>query len=361
VANSGGSDVSRLDNNGNLIAVIPVGSTPTGLAVDADGKVWVTNYSSHSAMRIDPSSNAVDLTVNLGPGAYPYNYSDMTGSTLTAPPDVGTWTVIHDSFVADQDWGSVAWNAALNGGTIMVTAASSTDAACTTFGPAETVTSGADLTVADGQCLQITVQFDRSAGGQSPVLFDLTIEAANNPPVAECTDLTLEAGDGCEASGSIDNGSYDPDGDPFTVVEEPLPPWPLGDTEVTLTITDDSGESDTCTGIVTVEDTTDPAAYCNSPDTIIPPDAPISFTATTDDFCGSTVEVTGYDCWAINGAGKRISKLESCVVSFTGDTVTIEDSGGVGDNIEWFLVATDTSGNTTEMTCALEVVRKNKK
>jgi len=46
VANSGGSNVSRLDNNGNLLKVIGVGSNPTGVAVDADGKVWVTNNGS---------------------------------------------------------------------------------------------------------------------------------------------------------------------------------------------------------------------------------------------------------------------------------------------------------------------------
>jgi hypothetical protein len=37
-------------------------------------------------MRIDPATNAVDLTVNLGSSAYPYNYSDMTGATLIARP-----------------------------------------------------------------------------------------------------------------------------------------------------------------------------------------------------------------------------------------------------------------------------------
>jgi streptogramin lyase len=66
VANSDGSTVSRLDNAGNLVAVIPVGNNPTGLAVDADGNVWATNLGSDSASRIDPDTNAVDLTVSLG-------------------------------------------------------------------------------------------------------------------------------------------------------------------------------------------------------------------------------------------------------------------------------------------------------
>ena len=113
--------------------------------------------------------------------------------------------------------------------------------------------------------------------------------------------------------------------------------------------------------MVTVSDTTPPEALCNSPGTIIPPDAPIAFTSTMSDYCGGTVEIVGYDCWAINGAGKRISKLESCVVSFGGDEIMINDSGGIGDHIDWFVVATDSSGNTTELTCSVEVVKKPKK
>ena len=110
VANTNRNNVSRLDNNGNIKAVIPVGDSPTGVAVDADGKVWVTNMGSNDAMRIDPSTNLVDRTVPLDPGAGPYNYSDMTGHVAvskTVPQ--GIWSVVQDAggpFV----WTSTAWN-----------------------------------------------------------------------------------------------------------------------------------------------------------------------------------------------------------------------------------------------------------
>jgi streptogramin lyase len=86
VANSSGASVSRLTGDGTLVAVVPVGVQPTGIAVDAAGKVWATNLTSNTASRIDPATNSVDLTVDLGAGAGPYNYSDMTGSTLTGAP-----------------------------------------------------------------------------------------------------------------------------------------------------------------------------------------------------------------------------------------------------------------------------------
>ena len=104
-----------------------------------------------------------------------------------------------------------------------------------------------------------------------------------------------------------------------------------GDTDVEFTATDDSNNSDSCVGTVTVIDTTAPTIECNAPATIVPPDAPISFTATATDICDGDVEavITAFDCFAFTKKGKRIDKTESCVVGFDEDSVTILDSGGV--------------------------------
>ncbi|MDH3308538.1 MAG: hypothetical protein OEO77_13605, partial [Acidimicrobiia bacterium] len=92
--------VGHLLNDGTYIGNVTVASGPTGVAVDAAGKVWSTDYSAQTVSRIDPSMGpigadlvtpvgAVDFTsVNLG--GLLYNYSDMTGSTLIAPPTTGT-------------------------------------------------------------------------------------------------------------------------------------------------------------------------------------------------------------------------------------------------------------------------------
>ncbi|MCO6458616.1 MAG: choice-of-anchor D domain-containing protein [Pirellulaceae bacterium] len=110
VANSLTNNVSRLDNNGNVLAVIPVGSQPTGVAVDSEGKVWVTNLSSDNIMRINPATNSVDLTVPTGGGSQPYNYSDMTGQIVvgsTAPQ--GQWSVVQDGG-GPTEWTNAYWN-----------------------------------------------------------------------------------------------------------------------------------------------------------------------------------------------------------------------------------------------------------
>jgi DNA-binding beta-propeller fold protein YncE len=217
VANSAGNNVSRLDNNGNLLQVIPVGVGPMGVAVDAAGKVWVTNYSTHDAMRIDPATNLVDLTVSLGAGAFPYNYSDMTGSTLIAPPNTGTWTVVHDSGISGAIWGYVTWNASTPGdSSLQVYAASSTDGV--TFSAEQAVTNGADLTVPDGQYLRVRVQFNRATTGESPILYDLTI-LANRPPDCSATapSVTTLWPPNHQWEPVTLTGVTDPDGDAVTI------------------------------------------------------------------------------------------------------------------------------------------------
>jgi hypothetical protein len=83
------------------------------VAVDANGKVWVTNFGSSTVSRIDPASGtfgAVDLTVGLGTGATPYNYSDMTGTVLlgqTTPS--GSWRRVMDGG-SGATWDQIFWN-----------------------------------------------------------------------------------------------------------------------------------------------------------------------------------------------------------------------------------------------------------
>jgi hypothetical protein len=130
----------------------------------------------------------------------------------------------------------------------------------------------------------------------------------------------------------------------------------------TWTATDDCGNDDSCDQVIDVVDTEGPTISCNAPATIRPPDAPISFTATAADNCDESpvAAVTAYDCTWTNGAGKVKSKLESCVVEFAGPTVTILDSGGVGDHISWTVEATDACGNVVQETCAVDVVKPGK-
>lgn len=183
----------------------------------------------------------------------------------------------------------------------------------------------------------------------------------NQPPVAVCQDVTVNAGPMCTADADVDGGSFDPDGDPITLAQDPPGPYGPGETSVTLTVEDDEGATDTCGATVTVVDATPPLIECNAPATITPPDASISFTATAVDACGDTTgEVTGFDCFKLTKKGKRVDKTGSCIVEVEGTTVTVLDSGGVGDHITWEVTATDGAGNEATETCEVEVVNPGK-
>jgi hypothetical protein len=179
VASSGSNEVLRLDSTGAVLARVPVGTAPRGLAFDGQGRLWVANQGSDDVMRIDPSTAAVDLVVALRPGSAPYNPSDMTGSiTFDEPVDEGTWTVVRDGGAPGVLWTGASWNAATPGSSRIEVevraAASEAGLAGQAFVPAS---NGGSLGL-QGRYLEVRARLVRSASGaqESPVLFDLTVE-----------------------------------------------------------------------------------------------------------------------------------------------------------------------------------------
>lgn len=129
-----------------------------------------------------------------------------------------------------------------------------------------------------------------------------------------------------------------------------------GDATVTFTATDVNGNQTTCESTVIVLDTTAPELGSDTRD-IYPYEAPITFTITADDICSDTDLVLSYDCHAINGAGKEISKLDSCDIEIVGNQVTIHDGGGVGTIITIFATGTDDCGNAQSEEYVVNVLR----
>ncbi len=189
VANSGTGTVTRLDNDGNVLAIIGTdGVEPTGVAVDAAGKVWITNQFSDTTVRIDPSRGTdglgeVDLAVELGEGAGPYNYSDMTGAVVvgsTSPQ--GIWTVIQDSGEDDFEWGRLTWNTEPQAfeppGTEIVVEVRTSNSEAGLGGAAfEPVVNG-ELFSSFGRFIEVRVTLKASSGGESPVLSDIRVQPA---------------------------------------------------------------------------------------------------------------------------------------------------------------------------------------
>jgi hypothetical protein len=101
---------------------------------------------------------------------------------------------------------------------------------------------------------QLNIQFQDDHGLKSCVMSSNKFIYQNASPIAFCKDVTVSANlSGCKANASIDNASYDPDGDAITLAYNPPGPFSAGLTPVTLTVTDEHGASSSCTATVTVK------------------------------------------------------------------------------------------------------------
>ncbi|MFL5346256.1 MAG: FG-GAP-like repeat-containing protein [Hyalangium sp.] len=159
---------------------------------------------------------------------------------------------------------------------------------------------------------------NNSASGS--VDFSCGAPAANQPPVAICQNITVNADGECQGSGSVNNGSYDPDHGPgsLTVSEAPAGPFGLGAHPVTVTANDGAASAQ-CVGTVTVVDTTAPAVSCPASqtiDTCSTEGAVASFQASATDNCGAApvqcsaasggtfaVGTTAVTCTSADGSG----------------------------------------------------------
>jgi len=184
--------VYRFYNNGTLKARIPVGNGPTGVSVDANGKVWVCNLNDITIQRIDNNSNSVDMTVPIVGSGCHYSYSDMTGiMARTITTKVGTWTVIFDSEELDTPWGKISWNSLVPEGTsLAVKVRSSNDQI--SWSSWETASNDVILSsTPNGQYLQIETTFQTNEEEITPILYDLTATIGIIPATVDFNPNTL--------------------------------------------------------------------------------------------------------------------------------------------------------------------------
>ncbi len=177
IANSLAGTVSRYSNDGFIKATINVGNTPTGLSMDADGKVWVVNNGDEYIHRIDPATNSIELSKKIH-GGFHYGYSDMTGAiSRTITTKMGTWILTHDSELNNAAWGTVSWNDFIPGGTgLKVQVRTSNDK--TNWSTWKNTQNGIELSsTPPGRYLQVLTTFQILSGSKSPILYDLKVTA----------------------------------------------------------------------------------------------------------------------------------------------------------------------------------------
>ena len=165
----------------------------------------------------------------------------------------------------------------------------------------------------------------------------ITVED-NEAPTAVCQNITIAldaAGNATITAAQIDGGSSDACGIASTSIDiSNFDCSNVGDNDVILTVTDNNGNTSTCTAIVTVEDVTAPIVNCQN------------ITVTLDPVTGMAT---------ITEADIHLNSTDACgIASYALDIYTF-DCSNVGNN-PVVLTVTDVNGNTATCTATVTVI-----
>ena len=236
----------------------------------------------------------------------------------------------------------------------------------------------ANITGYPGYSVTLTAKYDRGTPAgvipSDPFKYGapltwavITVTVTNLPPVAICRDVTVSADSTCTASASIDNGSFDPDGDPITLSQSPAGPYLLGITPVTLTVTDSEGASSECVGKVTAVDTTPPTITFASvePSVLWPPNhkmVNVTVNYGVADNCSATCSLSVTSNEPVNGRGDGATSRDWKVVDSHHVKLRAERAGtGTGRIYTVTTTCIDGSGNTSSQALTVSVPKDQKK
>lgn len=163
-------------------------------------------------------------------------------------------------------------------------------------------------------------------------------DGSSAPPEAVCQNVMASADENCQAivtADQVDDGSYAPDGGDITLNLSPAGPYSLGDTEVTLTVTDESGDTDECTATITVTDNTPPVPPSPPADVTVQcaGDTPAPIDLTAMDNCDGAITVSPYTQFIPGDCDNDFVFLRSWTFTdLEGNTITIYQTITVNDD-----------------------------
>ncbi len=182
--------------------------------------------------------------------------------------------------------------------------------------------------------------------------------SCNEAPIAVCQAVTVSADFNCWGNATaqdFDGGSTDPNGAPLTFSVDPVGPYIVGTTNVTLTVSNGTSSAN-CTTTITVVDDTPPVASC-SPFTVqLDANGTASITETdidngSSDNCGLadiSIDITDFDCTNVgeNTVTLTVTDLSGNISTCT-TVVTVEDNLAPIVSTQDITVQLDASGNAS--------------
>ncbi len=287
-------------------ATNPTIVAPANVAANTNTGCTATGVALGSPVTAD--NCGVASVTNDAPGAFPlgsttvtWTVTDNAGNTATATQTVTVTdnvdpVAVCQNITVDLGSGSVSIVAAdIDGGSTDNCTIASLSASQTIFNAVGTY--NVTLTVTDG------------AGNTDDCVAVVTV-TDTDPPVANCQNVTIyldASGNASIVAADIDGGSTD-NGTIVSLVasQTAFDCGDLGANNVTLTVTDDGGNTDNCVAVVTVHDTIAPTMVCQNIDAYLDASGNVSITGTmldggSSDNCGTgsltfSSSVASFDC-----------------------------------------------------------------
>jgi streptogramin lyase len=170
--------VVKLSPNGQIIGqYTDVGKHSIGVAVDADGFVWVISYSQNQAVKLNANTGVTAAKYSTG-GVEPYTYSDMTGfafQSLSKSAE-GYWRGIHSSQCVSR-WESISWKAHTPANTSITVRARTADsrAALNNAQWSPAVSNGGIPNVPENPWIEIEIALKTADSQITPHVTELTV------------------------------------------------------------------------------------------------------------------------------------------------------------------------------------------
>jgi len=324
-------------------------STPFNLGVDGTYTLTQANKNALGA----GSSDACGITIDVTPATFTCEDLGDNTVTVTVTDGSGLSATCNNATLRIADPirpVAVGKDITVNlgaGGSVSITGADidggstdNTDDTC----PLTLTASPNVFTCANRGANTVSLTVEDAAGNTDSV--DVTVTVVDNEaPVAKCKAGTLQVplnslGQATISVASVDDGSTDNCAvQTRTVSPSTVNCASIGVvTEVTLTVTDSSGNTDTCTRAVNVYETTPPTAAC---------------TPVTIDILGGTHTLTTAEIDAISVGSSDNCAIRSKVV--TPDTFDCDDLG-VPQDVTLTVTDTSTPANTDTCTTTLTII-----
>ncbi|MBK7337304.1 MAG: choice-of-anchor D domain-containing protein [Saprospirales bacterium] len=319
------------DNNGNTstcAATVTVEDTtdPEALCQDITLALDANGFGAISAMQIDNGSNDACGVASLSVFPYSFDCSNIGDNIVTLTVTDDNWNMstctatvtVEDITNPDAICQDITVTLD-NTGNATITAAQVDGGSFDACGIAEFSVDPAAFNCSNVGANIVTLTVTDVYWNESTCTATVTVEDDTNPE-ALCQDATVTlSNDACGiASLSLDETAFD--------CSE------VGANTVTLTVTDNNGNTSTCAATVTVEDTTDPQALCQ--------DATVALDATGN---GS-----------VSAAQIDDGSNDACGIASLSLDETAFDCSDVGINAV-LLTVTDNNGNTSTCTATVTV------